>query len=111
MQSKSRLDDHSRPARRSSSRKGIPVANTGRVAVVVGRLRRDSVNRKLAKALAAQAPVPLSLAPVEIGQLALYNQDDDANPPAASVAFRQKIAESDAVLFVTPEYNGRCPES
>ncbi len=85
------------------------MANTGRVAVVVGSLRRDSLNRKLAKALAAQAPAPLSLASVEIGQLALYNQDDDANPPAASVAFKQKIAESDAVLFVTPEYNGRCP--
>ncbi len=81
------------------------MATPRRVAVVVGSLRKDSFNRKLAKALAATAPAPLSLEIVEIGQLPLYNQDDDAAPPAASVAFKQQIAAAEAVLFVTPEYN------
>jgi chromate reductase len=80
-----------------------------RVAVVVGSLRKDSLNRKMAKALAAMAPPTLSLEIVEIGQLPLYNQDDDANPPPASVAFKEKIAGADAVLFVTPEYNRSVP--
>jgi len=80
-----------------------------RVAVVVGSLRKDSLNRKMAKALAAMAPPSLSLEIVEIGQLPLYNQDDDKNPPAASVAFKEKIAGADAVLFVTPEYNRSVP--
>jgi len=80
-----------------------------RVAVVVGSLRKDSLNRKMAKALAAMAPSSLALEIVEIGQLPLYNQDDDKNPPAASVAFKEKIAGADAVLFVTPEYNRSVP--
>jgi chromate reductase len=46
---------------------------------------------------------------VEIGNLPPYNQDDDAHPPAASAAFKQRIAEADAVLFVTPEYNRSVP--
>ena len=80
-----------------------------RVAVLVGSLRKDSLNRKFARALAAAAPPELSLEIVEIGQLPLYNQDDDANPPAPSVAFKEKIAAADAVLFVTPEYNRSVP--
>lgn len=83
--------------------------NPRRVAVVVGSLRKESLNRRMAKALAAVAPASLSLEIVEIGQLPLYNQDDDANPPAASVAFKQQIAGADAVLFVTPEYNRSVP--
>ena len=85
------------------------MANSRRVAVVVGSLRKDSFNRKMAKALAAMAPKELSLEIVEIGQLPLYNQDDDASPPPASVAFKEKIAGADAVLFVTPEYNRSVP--
>jgi len=85
------------------------MANPRRIAVVIGSLRKDSLNRKMAKALAAIAPASLSLEIVEIGQLPLYNQDDDANPPAASVAFKEKIASADAVLFVTPEYNRGVP--
>jgi len=80
-----------------------------RVAVIVGSLRKDSLNRKMAKALAAIAPASLSLEIVEIGELPLYNQDDDAAPPAPSVAFKEKIAGADAVLFVTPEYNRSVP--
>jgi len=80
-----------------------------RVAVVVGSLRKDSFNRKMAKALAAIAPESLSLEIVEIGALPLYNQDDDATPSAATIAFKEKIAGADAVLFVTPEYNRSFP--
>jgi chromate reductase len=80
-----------------------------RVAVIVGSLRKDSLNRKMAKALGAIAPASLSLEIVEIGELPLYNQDDDAAPPAPSVAFKEKIAGADAVLFVTPEYNRSIP--
>lgn len=79
------------------------------VAVIVGSLRKDSMNRKLALALPKLAPEGLSLQIAEIGALPLYNQDDDANPPAPSVAFKKQIQEADAVLFVTPEYNRSVP--
>src|SRR5580765_3745443 len=82
---------------------------TRNVAVLVGSLRKDSYTRKMARALAQVAPEGLKLEIVEIGQLPHYNQDDEANPPAASAAFRQKIAAADAVLFVTPEYNRSVP--
>lgn len=79
------------------------------VAVIVGSLRRDSFNRKIANALAKLASESLHLETVEIGQLPLYNQDLDENPPAVWTAFRQRIRATDAVLFVTPEYNRSVP--
>jgi chromate reductase len=79
------------------------------VAVVVGSLRKDSLSRKMALALRAMAAAPLTLEIAEIGALPLYNQDDDANPPPASLAFKTHIADADAVLFVTPEYNRSIP--
>jgi chromate reductase len=79
------------------------------VAVFVGSLRKDSINRKVANALVELAPSTLKLDIVEIGQLPLYNQDEDANPPAAWTAFRQRVKAADAVLFVTPEYNRSVP--
>ncbi|MGP0058811.1 MAG: NADPH-dependent FMN reductase [Beijerinckiaceae bacterium] len=79
------------------------------VAVFVGSLRKDSINRKLANALADLAPVSLKLTIIEIGQLPLYNQDEDSNPPAAWTAFRERLKAADAVLFVTPEYNRSVP--
>jgi chromate reductase len=80
------------------------------VAVIVGSLRKDSFSRKMAHALAAVAPASLRLQIVEIGPLPLYNQDlDGADPPAAWVSFRERIRASDAVLFVTPEYNRSVP--
>jgi chromate reductase len=82
---------------------------TRNVAVLVGSLRKDSFNRKMAKALATVAPQAMKLEIVEIGQLPYYNQDDEAEPPAPWAAFRQKIASMDAVLFVTPEYNRSVP--
>jgi chromate reductase len=80
-----------------------------KVAVLVGSLRKESQNRKDAKALQKLAPPSLDLEIVEIGNLPLYNQDDELNPPQPSVAFKQKIQQADAVLFVTPEYNRSVP--
>ena len=79
------------------------------VAVLVGSLRKESFNRKMAKALVRLAPPSLHLEIVEIGDLPLYNQDDDANPPANSAAFKARIQKADAVIFVTPEYNRSVP--
>ena len=79
------------------------------VAVLVGSLRRDSLNRKTALALARLAPEQLRLEIVEIGQLQLYDQDLDENPPASWTEFRERIGRAGGVLFVTPEYNRSVP--
>ena len=79
------------------------------VAVFVGSLRKDSINRKMAKALIECAPAALRLGIVEIGQLPLYNQDEEKEPPAPWVAFRNRVRPADAVLFATPEYNRSVP--
>lgn len=85
------------------------MAQNRNVAVIVGSLRKESLNRKLALALAGLAPAGLQLKIVEIGALPLYNQDDEANPPAAVTEFKQQIKAADALLFVTPEYNRSVP--
>lgn len=79
------------------------------VAVVIGSLRKGSITRKVANVLCSLAPERLKMEIVEIGDLPLYNQDLEEKPPAAWVEFRHKIAASDAVLFVTPEYNRSVP--
>jgi chromate reductase, NAD(P)H dehydrogenase (quinone) len=80
------------------------------VAVFVGSLRKDSINRKVANALVELAPSALKLSIVQIGNLPLYNQDDDGeSPPEAWIAFRRRVKKADAVLFVTPEYNRSVP--
>lgn len=79
------------------------------IAVIVGSLRKESFNRKMANALRGLAPAALKLEIVEIGQLPLYNQDLDADPPAAWKEFRARIKQADGVLFVTPEYNRSIP--
>lgn len=80
------------------------------VAVVVGSLRKASLNRRMAHALAAAAPASLKLTIVEIGDLPLYNEDvEQAGPPAAWRRFRDAVRGADAVLFVTPEYNRSVP--
>lgn len=85
------------------------MAETKDVAVLVGSLRKDSINRKVANALAELAPSGLKLSIVEIGQLPIYNQDGDDAPPAEWTAFRERIKAADAVLFVTPEHNRSVP--
>jgi chromate reductase, NAD(P)H dehydrogenase (quinone) len=82
---------------------------TRKIAVIVGSLRKESFTRKVAKTLIMLAPSSLELGIVEIGQLPLYNQDEDAQPPATYVEFRSKISEYDGVLFCTPEYNRSVP--
>ena len=82
---------------------------TQKVAVLVGSIRKDSLNRKAALALAALAPAGMELQIVEINELGLYNQDLDQSPPPAWTAFRAQVKAADAVLFVTPEYNRSVP--
>jgi chromate reductase len=79
------------------------------VAVLVGSLRKESFSRKVAVALAGLVPASLQLQIVEIGQLPLYNQDAEADPPKPWADFRERIRGADAVLFVTPEYNRSVP--
>jgi chromate reductase len=80
-----------------------------RIAVLVGSLRKESFNRKMAQNLIELAPSSLKLEILEIGHLQLYNQDFDDNPPAQWVEFRQKVKSYHGVLFVTPEYNRSVP--
>ncbi|WP_395010029.1 NADPH-dependent FMN reductase [Undibacterium sp.] len=79
------------------------------IAVIVGSLRSDSLNRKLATAMAAMAPPEFAFTQVEIGDLPLYNQDDDAHQCAAVKRLKSEIAHSQGLLFVTPEYNRSIP--
>jgi chromate reductase len=80
------------------------------VALIVGSLRKDSLNRKLARALVATAPPTLRFTDVPIGDLPMYNQDlDTDHPPPPWDAFRNAIRTADACVFVTPEYNRSLP--
>lgn len=79
------------------------------IAVVVGSLRRDSFNRKLADAITKLAPSEFSFDHVQIGDLPLYNQDDDARPAESVQRLKAQIGAAHGVLFVTPEYNRSIP--
>lgn len=86
------------------------MSKTYKVAVLVGSLRKASINRKLALALADLAPPSLKLEIVEIGDLPLYNEDADGDSaPAAYAPFRNALKAADALLFITPEYNRSIP--
>jgi chromate reductase len=81
-----------------------------KVAVIVGSLRRESINRKLAHALAALAkPKGLEFELLKLDDLPIYNEDLWENPPAAVLRLKGQIKAADAVLFVTPEYNRGIP--
>jgi chromate reductase len=80
-----------------------------KIAVIVGSLRKDSLNRKVAKTMMLLAGPKLDMEFVEIGLLPLYNEDDDASPPAVYTEFRERIKRYDGVLFVSPEYNRSVP--
>ena len=82
-----------------------------KIAILVGSLRNDSINRKIAKSICAMRDDNLDCAMVEIGDLPLYNQDYDSAPqqPEPYVRFRDHVRAADGVLFVTPEYNRSVP--
>ena len=80
-----------------------------KIAVLVGSLRRDSVNRKFAKALAKLGQSKFTFNLVELGDLPIYNEDLWQDPPAAVLRLKRDIEQADAVLFVTPEYNRSIP--
>jgi chromate reductase len=80
-----------------------------KIAVVVGSLRRESLNRRLVDAVIALAPPEFAFSHVEIGDLPLYNQDDDGNPAAAVRRLKGEIAAAHGVIFATPEYNRSVP--
>lgn len=80
------------------------------ILVLVGSLRKESFSRKTARALIELAPSPLKLEIVEIGQLALYNQDlETETPPQPWVQFRDRLQPAHGVVFVTAEYNRSVP--
>ena len=79
------------------------------IAVVVGSLRRDSFNRKLANAIVKLAPPEFSFRQVQIGDLPLYNQDDDANQAESVKRLKAEIAAAQGLLFVSAEYNRSIP--
>lgn len=83
--------------------------NTLQIAVVVGSLRKDSFNRQLANAISKLAPEDVQFKIAEIGDLPLYNQDDDAQQADSVLRLKAEIARADGVLFVTPEHNRTIP--
>lgn len=80
-----------------------------KIAILVGSLRKDSLNRKIARHLCAMRGDNLECSMVEIGDLPLYNQDLDSSPPEQWVRFRDRIRQADGILFVSPEYNRGIP--
>ncbi|MEN6472751.1 MAG: NAD(P)H-dependent oxidoreductase [Syntrophaceae bacterium] len=82
-----------------------------KIAVFIGSLRKESYNRKTAKALMELAPASLKLEIVQFGGLPLYDQDydDQAKPPEVWTTFREHVKSFDGLLFVTPEYNRSIP--
>ena len=80
-----------------------------RIALLVGSLRRESINRQLANALMKMAPSSFTFHECRIDDLPLYNQDDDSHQAAPVKRLKQEIRDADGLLFVTPEYNRSVP--
>lgn len=83
--------------------------STIKIAVVVGSLRRESINKQLAHAITKLAPSTFSFETVTIGDLPQYDQDDDAKPAESVKRLKKQISAANALLFVTPEYNRSIP--
>lgn len=79
-----------------------------RIALVVGSIRRDSINRKVASALSKLAP-QLDIDSVRIDDLPIFNQDLVSSLPPAVARFRKEIDQADGIIFVTPEHNRSIP--
>jgi chromate reductase, NAD(P)H dehydrogenase (quinone) len=82
---------------------------TYKVGYFVGSLSEKSINRVLSRALIRLAPDDLEFTEIPIGDLPLYNRDLDANFPPQATALKEAITQSDAVLFISPEYNRSIP--
>src|ERR1051326_1677316 len=85
---------------------------TKKIAVIVGSLRKDSLNKKLAHQLMKLAPKTLEMELIEIGDLPLYNADldeEEGSIPPSWIRLREQVKPCDGVLFVTPEYNRSIP--
>lgn len=80
-----------------------------KIAVIIGSLRKESFNRKIANEIIRLAPNKEDFEIVQIGNLPLYNEDLDQDPPKEWSEFREKIQSMDAILFVSPEYNRTIP--
>ncbi len=80
-----------------------------KIAIIVGSLREGSLNRRVARSICALRGENLDCSMVEIGDLPLYNQDLDTNPPEQWTRFRQQVGAADGVLFCSPEYNRGVP--
>jgi chromate reductase len=80
-----------------------------KIAIIVGSLREGSLNRKMARSICAIRGDNLDCSMIEIGDLPLYNQDLDSNPPEQWTRFRDQVRPADGVLFVSPEYNRGVP--
>ena len=76
---------------------------------IAGSLRKSSYNRGLLRAARQLAPEGVSVEIFDLDGIPLYNQDDDGNPPARVMEFKERIRAADAILFVTPEYNYSIP--
>lgn len=76
-----------------------------RIGMIVGSLRKGSINRKIALSVADFSRRTLDCEIIGIGDLPLYNEDDDVNPPASYGRFRQQVAAADGIIFFAPEYN------
>jgi chromate reductase len=85
------------------------MANPYNIVVIVGSIRKESFSLKIAKAFAKLATDTLKLEVVTLHGISFFNQDLEATPPADWLAFREKLQQSDGVLFVTPEYNRSIP--
>ncbi len=83
--------------------------NNYRIALIVGSIRKDSLNRRLARALILLAPEGFSFTEVQIADLPLYTEDDDLSPAESVVRLKGEIKGADALIFVTPEYNRSIP--
>ncbi len=83
--------------------------STYTIGIIIGSLRKESFNRKLAQALMKLAPGQLDCEIIPIADVPLYNQDNDSNPPAAIIALKKAVASKDGIIFVTPEYNRAIP--
>lgn len=85
------------------------MSTTYKVGYLIGSLAKASINRKLSKALIRLAPPGLQFSEIPIKDLPLYSYDYDADYPPVARALKEAIAASDALLFVTPEYNRSIP--